>query len=214
MTHSAHGNVILSAVNKAKSSSQINSAFPHLTNTQQTQECNIQHAIPNNSDLHGQSESDSCDLEPPSKWNRNWRNLMMMKNLSHFLNGRHQTTCQAVTHQALTQDQRAVLPLCTFVPFSFNLAHTLCTCLKFCHHSRNIIPSPPPPPISRPRDDRSPQPWGELSPSDPPPNSRPTTYRCILCRIHGQSVACCWSPNDLGYTLTCIDADGAMQTCK
>ena len=28
--------------------------------------------------------------------------------------------------------------------------------------------------------------------------------------IHGRSVACCRSPKDLGFTLTCIDADGAM----
>ena len=38
---------------------------------------------------------------------------------------------------------------------------------------------------------------------------RPTTYR-ILCRIHGLSVACCRLPKGLGYTLTCIDADGVM----
>ena len=76
---------------------------------------------------------------------------------------------------------------------------------------------PPQPPMSTPPPmDDGPLP---LSPSDalpPPPsrgdghNSRPTTYQRILCGIHGRSVACCRSPKDLGYTLTFIDADGAM----
>ena len=50
----------------------------------------------------------------------------------------------------------------------------------------------------------------------PPPGGgdghhcRPNTYQRILCRIHGWSVACCRLPKALGYTLTCIDADGVM----
>ena len=39
---------------------------------------------------------------------------------------------------------------------------------------------------------------------------RPNTYRRRLCRIHGRSVACCKLPKALGYTLTCIDADGVL----
>ena len=38
MNHSAHGNAILLVVNKANSSMQVNSGFPHLTNTQQIQQ--------------------------------------------------------------------------------------------------------------------------------------------------------------------------------
>ena len=80
--------------------------------------------------------------------------------------------------------------------------------------------SSPPPPL--PRDDGFPSPRGEPSPSDGSPpggggggvhHSRPATYRRIACRIHGRSVACCRSPKDLGYPLTCTDADSAMQTC-
>ena len=38
MNNSAHGNVMLSAVNKGNSSLNVNSGFPHLTNTQQLQQ--------------------------------------------------------------------------------------------------------------------------------------------------------------------------------
>ena len=38
MNNSAHGNVMLSAVNKGNSSLNVNSRFPHLTNTQQLQQ--------------------------------------------------------------------------------------------------------------------------------------------------------------------------------
>ena len=38
MNNSAHGNVMLSAVNKGISSLNVNSGFPHLTNTQQLQQ--------------------------------------------------------------------------------------------------------------------------------------------------------------------------------
>ena len=38
MNHSAHGNVILLVANKANSSLQVNSGFPHLIKTQQIQQ--------------------------------------------------------------------------------------------------------------------------------------------------------------------------------
>ena len=72
----------------------------------------------------------------------------------------------------------------------------------------------PPPPSGR---RFPPTPGGTVAKRRPPPPTPPTTYRCILCRIHGWSVACCRLSKDLGYTLTCIDADGAMhimQTSK
>ena len=43
---------------------------------------------------------------------------------------------------------------------------------------------------------------------------RPNTYRPTQCTIHGQSLACCWLPKAFGYTLTCIDADGARHTAQ
>ena len=39
INRSAHGNAILSGVNNAHSSVQVDSGFPHLTNTQQIQKC-------------------------------------------------------------------------------------------------------------------------------------------------------------------------------
>ena len=33
--------------------------------------------------------------------------MTLLRSLSHFLSGRHQTSFQAVTHQALTQDRMA-----------------------------------------------------------------------------------------------------------
>ena len=38
MNNSAHGNVMLSAINKGNSSLNVNSGFPHLTNTQRLQQ--------------------------------------------------------------------------------------------------------------------------------------------------------------------------------
>ena len=38
MNNSAHGNIMLSAVNKGNPSLNVNSGFPHLTNTQQLQQ--------------------------------------------------------------------------------------------------------------------------------------------------------------------------------
>ena len=45
-------------------------------------------------------------------------------------------------------------------------------------------------------------------------HSRPTTYRHILCRVYGWSLACCRSPKDLGHRLTCIHANCAMHTMQ
>ena len=73
-------------------------------------------------------------------------------------------------------------------------------------HMATLLTSPPHPPTPPSRDD---------APSPPTPercghNCQPITYWCILCRIHGRSVAHCSSPKALGHTLTCIDADSAM----
>ena len=57
---------MLSAVNKGNSSLNVNSGFPHLTNTQQLQQRDIHHLMPNDSDLSCQSELDTPELEPPS----------------------------------------------------------------------------------------------------------------------------------------------------
>ena len=57
----------------------------------------------NDSDLSCQSELDSPELEPPSVVELE---PMMMTNLSHCLNGRHQTNYQTVPHHPLTPDQR------------------------------------------------------------------------------------------------------------
>ena len=45
----------------------------------------------------------------------------------------------------------------------------------------------------------------------PAPRAHRGRYSPILCGVHGRSVACCRSPKNLGHTLTCLDAAGAMR---
>ena len=77
------------------------------------------------------------------------------------------------------------------------------------HGNRCGAASPfvPPPPMSSPPPEITPPPPPLRMDTTP---GQPLVARRILCRIHGQSVSCCRSPKDLGFTLTCIDAYGAM----